>query len=195
MPTEDVKPAPAKFGPRLTLIGLLFIFVSPILIAWAYTAGYINLPVPERTNRGTFVVPPLDLRNESATQALFDRAKLQPGEWILAYIAAGSCGESCLAALDELKTVRSLLGYSGQRVRVLAITASAQAHDETHIMADPTVASALTSLLNERTGTSVDAQIVLMDWRKQLVIRFDQAVAPDDINKDLKKLLRASQIR
>ena len=66
----------------------------------------------------------LDLRAEADVKNVFDRARLQPGEWLVAYVAAADCDPLCAAALDELKTIRSLLGYSGQRVRVLAVSAS-----------------------------------------------------------------------
>jgi len=180
---------------RLTMLALVFLFVSPILIAWAYTAGLIDLSAPARTNRGVLVTPALDLRDEADVRILFERAALQPGEWLVAYLAAADCDAVCGAALDELKTIRSLLGYSGQRVRVLAISASGPPADPAHSLVDPAAAITLERLLQERAGPLDKAQIVFIDWRKQLVVRFDRDAPPIDIKKDLKKLLRASQIR
>ena len=38
-------------------------------------------------------------------------------------------------------------------------------------------------------------QYVVVDWRKQLMLRFPADAPPGDIKKDLSKLLRASKIR
>lgn len=180
---------------RLTLLGLVFIFVSPILVAWVYTAGFIDIPALGRTNRGTVVNPALSLRDVADAGPLFELAKLQPGEWALTYVAPGECGQTCVEILARLKTIRSLLGYNGQRVRALVVADGSASADPAHILSHPTLAKYMLDRLQEAGAQSAQGQIVLIDWRQQVAIRFAPDVAPIDIKKDIKKLLRASQIR
>tara|TARA_R110002073_G_scaffold176552_1_gene334257 strand:+ start:382 stop:930 length:549 start_codon:yes stop_codon:yes gene_type:complete len=182
------------------LLGLVLLFVSPILISWAYIAGLINLGPISLTNRGNLLSPAVDLREVDAAAGLFTEAHLQPGEWVLTYIAQGACDADCLGVLDKLLTIRSLLGYSGQRVRVIALTETASAaplaaNYTGHVLSDPAAHDVLESALAHAVDTELPPQIVFIDWRRQLVMRYDRDAPPEDLKKDLKKLLRASQIR
>ncbi|MGR9089219.1 MAG: hypothetical protein ACU85U_01415 [Gammaproteobacteria bacterium] len=191
---------PAGRRQKLMLLGLVLLFVSPILISWAYIAGLVDLGPISRTNHGNLVTPPLDLRDVDDAARFFTHAKLQPGEWVLTYVEDGPCNTECLSVLDRLLTIRSLLGYSGQRVRVIALTDSAPAaplaeNYAGHVLSDPLAHDVLKDGLERAIGTPLPAQIVFIDWRRQLVMRYDRDAPSGDLKKDLKKLLRASQIR
>lgn len=178
----------------------MLLFVSPILISWAYVSGLIDLGPVTRTNRGNLVTPAIDLRNLDAAAGFFENAHLQPGEWVLTFLEDGPCDKECRKVLDKLLTIRSLLGYSGQRVRVIALSdvesAVPLAENHTgHVLNDPLAHEALTQSLAHAVGSPLPPQIVFVDWRRQLVMRYDRDAPPEDLKKDLKKLLRASQIR
>lgn len=181
------------------MLGLVAIFVVPIAIAWLYAAGYFELGDWGRSNRGSLITPPIDLRDVAAVAPLFDRADLKPGEWAVLYLSAARCEQACLAALDRLSTIKSVLGYAGQRVRVLSLTGAeeivAQEEHAFHRMADPSVFAAIAERLVARAPAASTEQIVLIDWRRQVVLRYAQEAPPIDIKKDLKRLLRASKIR
>jgi len=182
------------------LLGLVLLFVSPILISWAYIAGLIDFGPITLTNRGKLLSPAVDLREVDAAAGLFSEAHLQPGEWVLTYMADGACDAECLSVLDKLLTIRSLLGYSGQRVRVIALTDTASAaplaaNYTGHVLRDPAAHDVLESALAHAVDSELPPQIVFIDWRRQLVMRYDRDAPPEDLKKDLKKLLRASQIR
>ncbi len=198
MQTTPAKPAGRR--QKLFLLGLVLLFVSPILISWAYVSGLIDLGPVSRTNRGNLLTPAIDLREMNEVASLFESAKLQPGEWVLTYLADGACDTECRGVLDKLLTIRSLLGYSGQRVRVIALSGAASAvpfpaNYTGHALTDPTAYDALKERLTSAVGNPLPPQIVFIDWRRQLVMRYDQDAPPEDLKKDLKKLLRASQIR
>lgn len=200
MSPQNSATKPAGRRQKLLLLGLVALFVSPIVISWAYIAGFIDLGPISRTNRGNLVTPAVDLRALDAVDSVFTEARLQPGEWVLTYLDDGTCDSECREVLDNLLTIRSLLGYSGQRVRVFALTESALTaplapNHEGHILTDPAARSALKAGLERAVGAALPAQIVFMDWRRQLVMRYDRDAPAADLKKDLKKLLRASQIR
>jgi hypothetical protein len=178
----------------------VLLFVSPILISWAYVSGLIELGPVNRTNRGNLLTPAIDLRAATAAAGLFESAHLQPGEWVLTFIEDGPCDAECRTVLDKLLTIRSLLGYSGQRVRVIALSDTESvvpvAENHTgHLLTDPPAHGVLKDSLAHAVGNPLPAQIVYIDGRRQLVMRFNRDAPPEDLKKDLKKLLRASQIR
>ena len=200
MNPQNTPTQPAGRRQKLILLGLVLMFVSPILISWAYIAGLIDLGPISRTNRGNLVTPALDLRDTDAAAGLFSHAKLQPGEWVLTYLENGPCNTECRGALDKLLTIRSLLGYSGQRVRVIALTdspptAPLEPNYTGHVLHDSPAHDVLQGALARAVGKPLPAQIVFIDWRRQLVMRYDADAPSADLKKDLKKLLRASQIR
>ncbi len=200
MSSQNSATKPAGRRQKLLLLGLVALFVSPIVVSWAYIAGFIDLGPISRTNRGNLVTPAVDLRAIDAVDSLFTEAHLQPGEWVLTYMEDGACESECRGVLDNLLTIRSLLGYSGQRVRVIALTESASTeplapNHAGHVLTDPVARNELKAGLERTVGTSLPAQIVFIDWRRQLVMRYDPDAPSADLKKDLKKLLRASQIR
>lgn len=191
---------PAGWRQKIFLLGLIALFVSPILISWAYISGLIDLGPVSRTNRGNLLTPAIDLREINAAASLFESAQLQPGEWVLTYLAEGACDTECRGVLDKLLTIRSLLGYSGQRVRVIALSNAESAvpfaaNYTGHVLTDPPAHDALQERLMSAVGNPLPRQIVFIDWRRQLVMRYNHDAPPEDLKKDLKKLLRASQIR
>lgn len=199
-PEQDT-PVDSLKRSRAVMLGLFAMFIAPIVIAWFYSAGLLEMGSWGRTNRGILVTPPVDLREVAAVAPLFERAELAPGEWMVLYLAQDACAQKCLAALDRLTTIRSLLGYSGQRVKILALDtgggappdAAAAAHAN-HLMSNDTTLTAIVELLAERTATG-PPQIVFIDWRRQLALRFAADAASIDIKKDIKRLLRASKVR
>ena len=200
MSSQNSATKPAGRRQKLLLLGLVALFVSPTVGSWAYIAGFIDLGPGRRTDRGNLVTPAVDLRAIDAVDSFFTEAQLQPGEWVLTYLEDSACESDCRGVLDKLLTIRSLLGYSGQRVRVIALTESASAeplapNHAGHVLTDPVAQNELQAGLERVVGSSLPAQIVFIDWRRQLVMRYDPDAPSADLKKDLKKLLRASQIR
>ena len=198
---ENNAAEPSKMRSRFALVGLTMIFVAPILIAALYTSGYLQMPTFVPTNRGELISPPVDLRELPSVQPLFDRAALGAGEWMLLFLAPKDWEAVCESTLERLSTIRSLLGYSGQRVRILGLLNIAQSAATSNsqyaakLIPDPAVHSALVDAFRTQEPDVSLPQIVFIDWRKQLVLRFDSGAESGDIKKDLKKLLRASKIR
>lgn len=189
----------SKSRTRMVFVGLIAVFVSPIFIAWLYTAGYLEFGTVSHTNRGSLINPPIDLREDETTQGLFDRANLAPGEWLLLLLPPPECSEACGEAIQRLTTIRSLLGYSGQRVNILSLSTLDKSEGvsipEAKLLIDKAAHSKLTLLLSKAAPAVELPQILFLDWRKQIVLRFDADAPSIDVKKDLKRLLRASKIR
>jgi hypothetical protein len=182
---------------RLILAAITLLFVAPIFIAWLLTSGVLNWHSRGFVNRGQLVAPPIDLTPYAAQAGFAPLFKLQPSDWAMVYLEPGACALACGKALDELLVLRELLGQGAVRVSVHAIAALGMEvpRHAARVPLDP----AAIELLNARlaTGTTEVSlpAIVLVDWRHQLMLRYAPHGDSAAIQKDLKRLLRASAIR
>ena len=182
---------------RATLLLIVAAFVLPIVIAWLYATGRLDLRGRALVNHGDLLSPPIDLAALSPRSALSPLLKLAPSEWAAVVVEPTSCKEICMHALDELLVIRELIGQSGVRVSIHALIATALNTESPHaerIHVDSNLVAALTSALQARQFGAVPA-VVLLDWRHQVVMRYAIDAPPRDILKDLQRLLRASEIR
>jgi hypothetical protein len=114
----------------------------------------------------------------------------------MVYLEPGACALACGNALDELLVLRELLGQGAVRVRVHAIAAlgTEVPRHVARVQLDPAAIERLRTRLATGTEVSLPA-IVLVDWRHQLMLRYPPQGELGAIQKDPKRLLRASAIR
>lgn len=182
---------------RVTLLLVVTAFVVPILIAWWMARVQPPASGSHLVNRGTFIRPPLDIRADAALAPLTE-IPLEPSEWALVYYAPGECADACRDAIEMLQTIRSVLGQATTRVRVAAVLDhAADVPAATHLVADAAARARLAAAAAAGTGadTPLQAGVVFLDWRGQVMMYFADTSTPADIKKDLKRLLRASQIK
>ncbi len=181
---------------RLLLAAITLLFVAPIFIAWLLTSGTLNWHSRGFVNRGQLVTPPFDLTPYAAQVGFEPLFKLKPSEWAMVYLEPGACALACGKALDELLVLRELLGQGAVRVSVHAIAALGMEvpRHAARVQLDPAAIELLHTRLAAETEARLPA-IVLVDWRHQLMLRYPPQGEPGAIQKDLKRLLRASAIR
>ena len=182
---------------RVTLLLVVTAFVVPILVAWWMARVQPPASGSHLVNRGSFIRPPLDIRADPALTPL-SAIPLEPSEWALVYYAPGECTQPCRDAIEMLQTIRSVLGQATTRVRVAAVLEhAAEVPPVTHLVADAAARTRLAAAAGSGTepGTALDSGVVFLDWRGQIMMYFADTSAPADIKKDLKRLLRASQIK
>lgn len=185
-----------RLRSRLTLIAIAAMFVAPIVVAWLFSTGTLDLHTRKLVNRGELLSPPIDLGTERARPGFAPLFKLAPSEWAMVYLEPAACTESCAAHLDELLVIRELLGQGAVRVSVHAIAAAAgpAGPHAARIHVDAEALGWLTRELIARQSPPPLPAVMLVDWRHQMMLRYPS----DDrsgIQKDLKRLLRASAIR
>ena len=187
---------PPRMRNRLTLLLIVAVFVLPIIVAWFYSSGILSLSDRKLVNRGQLVSPPLDFSAQADMKGIAPLFALQPSEWSVVLLQSEACTEACGKILSDLLTLRELLGQGAVRVSVHAITGAdgSPAAHAGRVHSDP----AAIAWLNERLPagkTGVLPAIVLVDWRHQLVLRYAETGELSAIQRDLKRLLRASAIK
>lgn len=182
---------------RLTLLLITGIFVGPIVLAWLFSSGRLALPGDELTHRGQLLDPPVDLSAEGTRPGIAPLFRLQPSEWAVVLLQAKACDEQpCGKVLDDLLTLRELVGQAGVRVSTHAITElpGAPERHANRVHPDPDTLALLAERLPAGPAGALPA-IVLVDWRHQLMMRYAATGELSYIQRDLKRLLRASAIK
>ncbi|MEQ8496202.1 MAG: hypothetical protein RLW42_18465 [Gammaproteobacteria bacterium] len=195
--TETNPPTRRGLSSRITLLLVVSAFVVPILVAWWMARVQPPVSGGHLVNHGTFIRPPLDIHADDALAPL-GAVPLAPSEWALVYYAPGACEDACVAAIEDLQTIRSLLGQATTRVRVAALIDRAGVNlAATHVVIDAAARERLARGVAAASGAGASREegIVFLDWRGQIMMYFPDVSAPADIKKDLKRLLRASQIK
>lgn len=190
-------PAPPARRRPWQLLVVVALFVAPIGLAWLYVHGWLDWRARGSVVHGALLEPPVDVRRLPAQSlgALCDR--LEPGEWAVLYLDPTGCDGACRAALDRLETVHLLLGHTGERVALAAFVGSPSPGgigDGAHAAAlevDPAAVAAIA----DSAPSMVFPAVAFMDWRGQLMMHFPATAPQADILKDLRRLLRASEIR
>jgi len=182
---------------RLTLLLIIGVFVGPIVLAWLFSSGRLALPGDELTHRGQLLDPPVDLSAEGSRPGVQPLFRLQPSEWAVVLLQAEACAEQpCGKTLDDLLTLRELIGQAGVRVSTHAITGLPGAPERhvNRVHPDPDTLALLAERLPAGQAGPLPA-IVFVDWRHQLMMRYAASGELSNIQRDLKRLLRASAIK
>ncbi len=197
-----------KQRARWTLIGLLLVFMLPMLLAW-YVYLHPSL-FTGRTNHGRLLNPPLELAelpfSAMRGEEPFDKSRLK-GKWTLLYIDDFPCQTTCQRNLYKMRQVRTALGKERARVnRLLLLTARnsvkymknqalldmiAQDYNGT-LLAMVDLQELNTFLKLESSATSNGFYII--DPLGNMILRYPEAVIPNHLFKDLQHLLKVSQI-
>ena len=178
------EPEAARGRKQLAVIFL----VAGLSMGGAYLAFYLASTGTTwgTTNNGTLVTPHVTV----ADLGLLDSAG-QPaaatGRWWLWTVVDGDCADDCLFALERLRAVHALLNRDAGRVSRALIAPSP--------VAAGVPASEYPDLQRlEQSGSRLATGIYIVDPLGNLVLRYPLSDAGEPVLKDLKKLLKVSQI-
>ena len=198
----DDSPQQPRTRNRATLVLIAAVFVAPIVLAWLFASGVLDIGGRARTNHGHLVTPPIDIRALPAKADAALLSKLRPADWAVLYVTPGVCDAACEQQLQALEVVRSLSGTEATRVSVFGLAAQAAADpgpsvrkEGARVLVDPEFVAALQAELAQRPPGPVLPFRAFIDWRGQLMMTFPAEAPPADIKNDLGRLLRASAIR
>jgi cytochrome oxidase Cu insertion factor (SCO1/SenC/PrrC family) len=187
--------APRKSG-RLQLLLIAAVFIGPLIVAfWLYSGDSAMQPTG-RSNHGTLLEPIVNLADEVPDPTVVE----QLGRvWVLLYMNASECDETCRDALYTYRQARLMLGKEMDRVSRVFLHGDtppdtvflAEEHPGLITIED----SGLESLLNNKKPADVPAGgYFLIDPHGNLVMYFRPDLDPADMVDDIKHLLKLSRI-
>ena len=193
----DLLPAdPVKRG-RIKLLALAAFFALPVLAG--YVAYFFDLAPGSASNYGTLLTPrPVpDVMLRGADQRPLRFSELR-GKWLIVQFDSGACDSYCERKLYFMRQVRKALGKNMTRVeRVWMLTdqqspkaALLGAIDGTHLILP--AGSAFSDVFSAERSTT--DHIYLVDPQGNLMMRFPREPDPSKMLKDLKRLIKVSQV-
>ncbi|MFM8441973.1 MAG: hypothetical protein ACKN9W_01370 [Methylococcus sp.] len=187
---------------RSLIIIIALTALVPFVLAWYY-AQHPEL-IDKTSNYGTLILPPRSLQlapwleGGDAGREPEDGLK---GRWVLLQVATGSCEAVCAETLHKTHQGWLMLNKEMPRVKRLLLMANAnQALNAAAILRDdaletailaPEIMEELTLAIGQPPG---DGVVILLDPLGNLVLWYDTGFDPYRMVKDLKHLLKASQI-
>jgi cytochrome oxidase Cu insertion factor (SCO1/SenC/PrrC family) len=187
---------PNKKISRYKFILLLALFALPF--AFSYIAYYVWKPAGQGSNYGQLLpvraLP--DITGTTLDGKPFNLSQLK-GKWVMLQLDSGACNAYCQTKQYDMRQVRVAQGRERDRIERVWLVTDKQPVDA--------------ALLNQYSGTSVirvDADAVrqfaagaspedavyLIDPLGNLMLRFPKNPDPRGMIKDIKQLLKASQI-
>lgn len=165
-----------------TLIAITLIFVAPMLLArFVYhRASHWHL---KSTNQGVLIKP--------AIKNFLPPSKAPTQPWSIVYIASQCCDELCQSSLHDVHQMRiasNRLEERSQSVLVQAETCAYKPNTDVRVVAASKVP------LKQLLSLGIQAHRVVVDPLGNAILYYPHTSSSMAVFKDMKHLLRASQI-
>jgi cytochrome oxidase Cu insertion factor (SCO1/SenC/PrrC family) len=187
---------------RLKLLLLALLFAAPLALAWLAYFGVPSLRPEGRLNYGTLIEP---IRPLPALQLVDGAGAAVPealrGKWSLLYLAGGACDATCASRLYVTRQVRLALAKNRERVQRVYLAPDAATlaaargltaeHHDLVLLADGGAPGRRAADFFQ----PADAHAVyLIDPLGNWVMLYTGELEPKGLHRDLRKLLRFSQV-
>lgn len=185
---------------RWQLIALIAVFIAPVLVAFVWQpTGYVN--------RGQLIEPPRlvsDLAMYMSDGGATVLSSLR-GKWTYVYFSHEVCDQTCNAVIESLVRIRFSRGKHKDRIQSLvAIVSPTASPSSNERVSSPTSLTAYiekSALGRWREAFGVEGsappeagRIYLLDPLGYLMMSYPPAIDPNDLRKDLARLMRVSRI-
>lgn len=183
-----------KLSSRAKLVLIMALFASPIVASFTV---YHFFPPEGGASYGELIAPaPMTSQAFAKPDGAPLRFAELQGKWLLVASDSGSCPADCVEKLTTLRQVRLALGRDAERIsRVFVVDdtrplvpGALEAFGGTVVAVTPTGMALPTGPTNDR------AHIYVVDPRGLVMMRFPARADTKRMMKDLKRLLKASQI-
>jgi hypothetical protein len=187
---------------RALVIVIALTAVVPFVLAWYY-ANHPEL-IERTSNYGSLIIPTRQLSHDQLMAVplgpVNDMEQIK-GRWLLLQVAPGFCTPVCVETLHKTHQGWLMLNKEMPRVqRILLVSPETRLREVPEIAKDdalvtsgltPEVLQALTSAIGK---PAEEGAVVLVDPLGNLVLWYDTGFDPYKMVRDLKHLLKASQI-
>jgi hypothetical protein len=189
---------------RWKLLLVLAVCAAPMVAS--YLTYYVIKPTG-RTNYGALIdpsrypIPALDSTTLDGKPIGLDAYK---GKWIMLQVGGGDCRDECLKRLTAMRQLRLMQGKDMDRIERVWLVTDAQPletmlmreYDGTHMLRanDKAVNQWLPLDEGSNGADRASDHIYLIDPLGHLMMRFPKDADPNQVKKDLAKLLKASAI-
>ena len=194
-------------NPKFVPTAIALLFFTPLLLAVLMRSGWWDFKPSSFGNLGTLVQPPVALPMANLDLQYSRSGELRGSrvQWVLLYPFPVTCDSSCRRAVTGLRQIHKATGRDRRRVAVWLLTPERTALETQNmlvgiypgfdILIDSSGEAGRTlAALGDNTGSRhrflQREQAFLLDPATNIVLRYTPGFDPNDINKDLDRLLR-----
>lgn len=195
-----------RISPRLALVIIASMFLLPLALAWLMYSGALEFNPVSTRNLGQLVEPPVHVDVKTLSPAAEEVKNFDDldDHWIVLHVVQKECEAACMSQIAGLRQVHRAAGRNQSRVRmVLLLPQDEPAAGLTGIypsfyLADTGGGMIRASLADiagryAKTGNS-SGSTYLIDPLGNIMMHYDSGFDPNDLNKDLKRLLTWSKL-
>ncbi len=186
---------------QVTLLGIFALFLGPVILVILMRSSWWQYQPDGLKNHGYLVQPPVRL------SLSLDQAQDIDRKWLILYVLDPSCDQECI---DHLTTLRQIHRATGRNSKHLAVVLLSKTnvkpalrsrletiYPEFRFVTD-SAATALKNLgsvnkelaINDENPNTLHTYI--LDPMLNVILAYGDSADPNDIHKDLKRLLKWS---
>jgi len=195
-----------KISPRVALLIIASMFILPLVLAWLMYSGTIEYNPVNTRNLGSLVQPPVPLVLDEMEVLGGPSATLEELDehWVMLYALPAPCGQACLEHAAALRQVHRASGRNQSRIRVLltgsgdirqSVQSLLEIYPSFSIAADNDgeLLETLARVARD-SGTEMEGSLYLLDPLGNIMLFYAAGFDPNDLKKDLKRLLTWSKL-
>lgn len=193
---------PSRRRGQAVIVLVAFLTFAPLLLAWYY-ARHPEL-ITRHNNYGQLIQPSRVLNQDGVALFTASPAPMDDlrGRWVLIQIASQGCQTTCTETLHKTHQTRLMLNKEISRVRRWLIvpenhidwTPDAEQCEDSGLIISTASASVFRNLTEAVGGALPDDALILMDPLGNLILFYPSGFDPYGLVKDLRHLLKISQI-
>lgn len=198
-----------RAAKRLALAVIVALFVFPIVLAWLMYSGAIDFRPGVTRNLGRLVQPPQPVAWDGVRldgNAAPSASQAFAGHWLILHAVPRPCPETCLQTIAGLRQIHRAAGRQQSRIRLAllhdpdAVDSAArlqQIYAPFRLIEDPE--GRLWQTLDAVAGQTdppapTRGSSYLIDPLGNIMMFYAAGSDPNDLNKDLKRLLAWSKL-
>ena len=182
---------------KLTLIGIFALFMGPVLLVILMRSSWWDYQPGGLKNHGHLVQPPVRLELEKSPA--IER------KWLILYVLEQPCGASCMNEVTALRQIHRAAGRRAENLEILLLSGSPietelasqleSVYPEFELLTDTEeqTLDALNgvnqSMLAGKSGFD-QVHTYVIDPNLNVVLAYRVDADPNDLHKDLKRLLK-----
>lgn len=186
-----------------SFVGLITVFLVPLLVAVLLYTFRDRLPLPDPKTNGVLIHPARPINQFGALTMSGETLSLDHlrGKWTLVYIGGSRCDLYCEASLFKMRQARLALGENMSRVqRLLLFNSTAGLDDLATLLGEhpklitASVSDNMRTAVLESFGERPEGNVYIVDPLGNVMMRYPPNATTEGLLKDLKHLLKVSQI-
>ena len=184
---------------QITLLGIFALFMGPVLLVILMRSSIWQYQPDGLKNLGHLIQPPVTLP--------LDHTQSTDGKWLILFVLDQTCDQICIERVTTLRQIHRAAGRNGEHLAIVLLSEAPvepvlqgrleSIYPEFEFFTDSAGAalSTLTTInskviLDTADSDSIDTYV--LDPMLNVILGYGASANPDDVHKDLKRLLKWS---